>query len=73
MPPEQCRDVIQRAEVSVSTWPCEQHVVASADVCSRCREKELGLLETPDQSEKFTFPISIKSIKEVSNRLQSDT
>jgi tubby-related protein 1 len=60
MPPELLRDVIQRIEASESVWPVRKHVVACAAVCSTWREITKELVETPEQSGKLTFPISLK-------------
>ncbi|XP_024364201.1 tubby-like F-box protein 6 isoform X2 [Physcomitrium patens] len=60
MPPELLRDVIQRVEVSESTWPSRKHVVACAAVCSSWREITKELVRTPEQSGRLTFPIALK-------------
>jgi tubby-related protein 1 len=62
MPPELLRDVIQRIEASESVWPVRKHVVACAAVCSTWREITKELVETPEQSGKLTFPISLKQV-----------
>ncbi|KAJ7537435.1 hypothetical protein O6H91_11G005900 [Diphasiastrum complanatum] len=60
MPPELLRDVIQRVENSESVWPSRKNVVACAAVCSAWREVTKELVQTPEQSGKLTFPISLK-------------
>ncbi|MCO5596904.1 hypothetical protein L7F22_050975 [Adiantum nelumboides] len=60
LPPELLRDVLQRVEVSESTWPARKHVVACACVCRNWRDIVKGLVNTPEQSGKITFPISLK-------------
>ncbi|MCO5611400.1 hypothetical protein L7F22_065653 [Adiantum nelumboides] len=62
LPPELLRDVLQRVEVSESTWPARKHVVACACVCRNWRDIVKELVNTPEQSGKITFPISLKQV-----------
>ncbi|KAF8401556.1 hypothetical protein HHK36_012498 [Tetracentron sinense] len=60
MPPELLRDVLMRIEASECTWPPRKHVVACAGVCRSWREITKEIVQTPEESGKLTFPISLK-------------
>ncbi|XP_018484455.1 tubby-like F-box protein 3 isoform X2 [Raphanus sativus] len=60
MPPELLRDVLIRIEASEDTWPSRKNVVSCAGVCRNWRDLVKEIVQVPQLSSKFTFPISLK-------------
>ncbi|KAL9310334.1 putative Tubby-like protein 4 [Arabidopsis thaliana] len=60
MPPELLRDVLMRIERSEDTWPSRKNVVSCAGVCKNWRQIFKEIVNVPEVSSKFTFPISLK-------------
>ncbi|KAH7524105.1 tubby-like F-box protein 5 [Ziziphus jujuba] len=60
LPPELLLDIIQRVEVSETSWPARRDVVACASVCRSWRELTKEVVKTPEQCGWLTFPISLK-------------
>ena len=62
LPPELLLDIIQRVEVSETTWPSRRHVVACASVCRSWRMITKEVVRTPEQCGWITFPISLMQV-----------
>ncbi|MQM13645.1 hypothetical protein Taro_046571 [Colocasia esculenta] len=60
MLPELLREIIRRVETSEDRWPLRKNVVSCACVCRRWREITMGVVRSPRQSGKITFPSSLK-------------
>ncbi|AAC28518.1 Contains similarity to 'tub' protein F22K20.1 gi/2829918 homolog from A. thaliana BAC gb/AC002291 [Arabidopsis thaliana] len=60
MPPELLRDVLMRIERSEDTWPSRKNVVSCVGVCKNWRQIFKEIVNVPEVSSKFTFPISLK-------------
>ncbi|KAJ7966768.1 Tubby-like F-box protein [Quillaja saponaria] len=58
--PELLLDIIQRVEVSETSWPARRVIVACASVCRSWREITKEVVKTPEQCGFLTFPISVK-------------
>jgi len=62
MPPELLRDVLMRIERSEDTWPSRKNVVSCVGVCKNWRQIFKEIVNVPEVSSKFTFPISLKQV-----------
>ncbi|XP_043703107.1 tubby-like F-box protein 7 [Telopea speciosissima] len=60
MLPELLGEIIQRVEISEDRWPVRKNVVSCACVCKRWRDVTRGIVRSPLQSGKITFPSSLK-------------
>ncbi|PIA42175.1 hypothetical protein AQUCO_02100203v1 [Aquilegia coerulea] len=60
MLPELLGEIIQRVESSEDRWPLRKDVVSCACVCKRWRDVTKGIVRSPLQSGKITFPSSLK-------------
>ncbi|XP_066382020.1 tubby-like F-box protein 11 [Miscanthus floridulus] len=60
VPPELLRMVLVRVEDEEARWPGRSAVVASAGVCRCWRAVVKEMVRVPEESGKFTFPISLK-------------
>ncbi|CAN4102965.1 unnamed protein product [Withania somnifera] len=60
MLPEILREIIQRVEASVESWPLRQNVVACGCVCKRWRQVTEDVVESSLQAGKITFPSCLK-------------
>ncbi|CAA6671479.1 unnamed protein product [Spirodela intermedia] len=60
MPPDLLSDILGRVELSEDRWPVRKNVVACACVCKRWREITMGIVSSPPESGKITFPYSLK-------------
>ncbi|KAJ4982172.1 hypothetical protein NE237_033009 [Protea cynaroides] len=60
MLPELLGEIIQRVEASEDQWPIRKNVVSCACVCKRWRDVTRGIVRSPLQSGKITFPSSLK-------------
>ncbi|OVA13613.1 Tubby [Macleaya cordata] len=60
MLPEILGDIIQRVELTEDRWPIRKNVVSCACVCKRWRDVTQGIVKSPLQSGKITFPSSLK-------------
>ncbi|KAF5202286.1 Tubby-like f-box protein [Thalictrum thalictroides] len=58
--PELLGEIIQRVESSEDRWPLRKDVVSCACVCKRWRDVTKGIVRSPLQSGKITFPSSLK-------------
>ncbi|XP_010276984.1 PREDICTED: tubby-like F-box protein 1 [Nelumbo nucifera] len=58
--PELLSEIIQRVESSEDRWPLRKNVVACACVCKRWRGVTRGIVRSPLQCGKITFPSSLK-------------
>ncbi|GMP53141.1 hypothetical protein CsSME_00018697 [Camellia sinensis var. sinensis] len=60
MLPELLGEIMQRVEASEDRWPIRQSVVSCACVCKSWRDITQGIVRSPLQSGKITFPSSLK-------------
>ncbi|KAI3961412.1 hypothetical protein MKX01_004081 [Papaver californicum] len=60
MLPEILENIIQRVELSEDRWPIRKTVVSCACVCKRWRDVTKGIVKSPLQTGKITFPSSLK-------------
>lgn len=60
MLPEILENIIQRVELSEDRWPIRKSVVSCACVCKRWRDVTKGIVKSPLQTGKITFPSSLK-------------
>ncbi|KAG7650250.1 Tubby C-terminal [Arabidopsis thaliana x Arabidopsis arenosa] len=73
MPPELLRDVLMRIERSEDTWPSRKNVVSCAGVCKNWRQIFKEIVNVPEVSSKFTFPISLKQEDHLFNAMLRET
>jgi hypothetical protein len=62
VPPELLRMVLAKVEDEEARWPGRSAVVASAGVCRCWRAVVKEMVRVPEESGKFTFPISLKQV-----------
>lgn len=62
MPPDLLSDILGRVELSEDRWPVRKNVVACACVCKRWREITMGIVSSPPEPGKITFPSSLKQV-----------
>lgn len=66
MLPEILENIIQRVELSEDRWPIRKSVVSCACVCKRWRDVTKGIVKSPLQTGKITFPSSLKQVNSIS-------
>ena len=68
MPQELLWNIIKRVEESETCWP-SRLIQSCASVCKSWRAITKEVVETPEQSGRLTFPISLKQVTTMTSAL----